>query len=288
VGNDIPPSVRDVLDGLKALSLADKYNAGDVVELPQLSVQAGQDTRFTRGYVVYRPIFEAMYALAAKGLESDNRYFEGSTPIYLWGPTGKHAWQISAGKRQYFQLHAVSGIGKSHALRYTVARLWQKHFRQNGSFRVLYVDEYCRADLQSLQAELMLCFYDDPDMLQNISGVRKVKEVKPLLSNYARQRRSRFVIMLDQAYDTYASGKLGPPDEVFPMNDQAIRVIFASSPKFQLQGRFLGGNRRLAQPVAFMDRLSDVECASMAVKLLEDMRAKECDEGMLQLLQGGG
>jgi hypothetical protein len=276
----------EVLGGLKTLSLKAQHDAGEVIELPPLSVRAGQDVRFTQGYVVYRPIFETIYALAAEGLESDNRYFEGSTPIYLWGPKGEDASQISAGKRQSSQLCDASGIGKSHALRYAVARLWQLRLSGNRKFRVLYIDEYCRADFQTLKYELMLCFYDDPDMLQNISDLREAKEVNPLLSDYVQQPGQRLVIILDQVFDAYANGELGSPEKLVPMNDQAVRVVLASSPKFELQGRYMGGDRRLARPVAFMEQLSDVECASMAVKLLQDMRAKEHDEGATDHLQG--
>jgi hypothetical protein len=64
-----------------------------------------------------------------------------------------------------------------------VARLWQLRLRENGNFRVLYIDEYCRANLQSLKYELMLRFYDDPEMLQQIPLLETSEAVNPFLSD---------------------------------------------------------------------------------------------------------
>lgn len=181
----------------------------------------------------------------------------------------------------------MPGIGKSHALRYTVARLWHQRLHENGEFRILYIPEWHKANIASLRDELMLCFHDDLDIRQHITRLTERRQITDLLSYYAGKLKQRLVIVLDQAFDQASNERFARPSDCFPMTSRSIRVVFASSPRFELQGIFLAGDPREAHPLPFMDRLTTVECASMAVKLLCDMRAAIPPEARVcELMQG--
>lgn len=89
VDADLLARVDGVLENIKVMRLEDGYAPGDVINLPQLHVHAGQEQRFTAGYVIYRAGFEAVYDEAAAELEGESKKFTSSMPIYVYGPKGK-------------------------------------------------------------------------------------------------------------------------------------------------------------------------------------------------------
>lgn len=257
--------VDRVVENIRAMRLEDDYDAGDVITLPRLHVHVGQEQRFTPGYVIYRSSFEQVFKKAAAELDLEREMLTSSMPVYVYGPKGRcdSCYHVLG-----FSLYFEPGIGKSHALRYTAARLWHQRLHKDGKFRILYIPEWHKTNIDCLRGELMLCFHGDPDMHRCVARVTQPQHVYDLLNRYTKQR---LVIILDQAFDRMSSAERKLLGHYFPLTSTSIRVVFASSPRFELQGNFLAGDPREAIPLSFMDRLSAPECVSMAVKLLCDM-----------------
>ena len=164
-----------------------------------------------------------------------------------------------------------TGIGKSHALRFAVARLWERRLRDNAPFRLLYVAEWHKATMAELLQDLMLCFHDDPEMLHKIAHLSALRQLRAsdivsLLGNYGTQR---LVIVADQAFDRQMHVEAESFFQFIPTGSRTVRVMFASSPRFKLQGLYLAGEPTLARLHPFMDKLSDSECLAVAEDVLD-------------------
>lgn len=173
-----------------------------------------------------------------------------------------------AGVNGAIRMRAFAGIGKSHALRYTAARLWHRRLRKSGNFRILYVADWAKIGLADLQNELRLCFHDNLDALHDIDAVTCAQHVQRLMSTYSTER---IVVILDQAFDTVAGDTTNHMFRFFPEMARHIRYVFASSPRFDLQGHYLQADSNTAIPVPFMARLTAVECLAMILHSEEDV-----------------
>jgi len=170
----------------------------------------------------------------------------------------------------------VAGIGKSHALRYAAARLWAKRLKSeaDAKFRVLYIAKWQGISKEHIRKELMLCFYDDPDMLSTIYAMKIDEEsVQALLTDYTTQR---LVMIVDQVFDRTVGNEGDRAMSMFayfPRSCRHCRLVFASSPRFDLQGLLLAGENNIAIPVSFMDTLTNYKCSVVAKQLSEEMQA---------------
>lgn len=146
-----------------------------------------------------------------------------------------------------------------------MARLWHQRLHKGSEFRILYIPEWHKIDDDSLRDELLLCFHDDPDMRHRVVQLTRPQDVRRLLIGYTKQR---LVIILDQAFDRVSTAARKQLGDYFPLASQSIRIVFASSPRFELQGNYLAGDPKEVIPFPFMNTLHARECASMAIKLL--------------------
>jgi len=135
---------------------------------------------------------------------------------------------------------------------------------------VLYIAQWHDIPFEFLRDELRLCFYDAPVMLRKIDALNPdtsspascAAAVQRLMVEY---RTQRLVVILDQAYDTTVEGTANSVFGFFPNSSFNIRVVFASSPKFNLQGHYLYHDPRRAIVVPFMAALTPQECISIVL-----------------------
>lgn len=164
---------------------------------------------------------------------------------------------------------ASTGMGKSHALCYTAARLWWMRLQPGANFRVLYVPEWYSIRDREILSEMRLCFFDDAEMLVAID---KCTDPNPSsISDIVDQYNGRLIVILDQVFDTNPGRQEKANFSAYFRCGEKVRIVFASSPRFRYQGFYLAGDGRDAEPYAFMDVLTEYECACMVKFLLDSM-----------------
>lgn len=246
-----------VLEGLRKMAetFKDDYQSGEPIPLPRLCVSTPQYARGGGKAIVFRDCFQKIVDQIEVDLFADGQHFRDGRRIFVHGP---------------------KGIGKSHALQYAAARLWAKRLETeaDAKFRILYIAKWHEISDHKIREELELCFYDDPGMLATISVMQITpNNVQALLERYNEQR---LVMIVDQVFDQTVGNEGGRASNMFayfPRPSMHCRLVFASSPRFDLQGLLLAGESELAIPVAFMDQLTNFECSVVAKQLSEEMQA---------------
>lgn len=88
----LPGQVYNVLNGIRAMELKERYEPGEMLSLPQLSISHSQIKRFVKGnssvQLIYRSCFEKLFQKASKELDQERNDFDNSMPIYVHGPKG--------------------------------------------------------------------------------------------------------------------------------------------------------------------------------------------------------
>lgn len=285
----LPPSVIDRVQEIESAFNQGFPNClpGLELKIPRLSVYTGQVARIESGMVVYRECFEVLIQRVA-------REWEDPRKLYVFGPKGETFHVVSFGRLMCVGLiwaHDL-GEGKSHALLYLAAVLWARYIAWKRSatetstdsttapspppLRVLYIPEWNAISELELLQELQLTYYDDPEMLAKIDNVIVQGVSSGGILRLFLGKPHQLVVILDQAFDTNASNRKDFSD-YFPGGSAGVKIIFASSPRFERQSEFLGNDQAKVVPHPFMQPLTMDEFRGLTGALYRTALLKQQD-----------